>query len=278
MEYLKNCTLFSQYRGPLLFNELKDEEEDAASRKSDEDDTEEAAGESDEDDSEGEGEGEGDDDNSDPLNEPNPYTEGSKEHKAFEKQREKFKKQLEAAKSDAEKKSSERIGAIEDKLDALLTASGGKKEEKKKSPEVEAADEDVEIVLSALRKKGFDVDSFLVQQRREQVKSALSELQTDYPDITFDAAELVKYANETGISKTGGNPKDILELAFLRKFKEKIRKGEGKKEKDAGKKKKSPVEISDRATGTDPETKGKSHPTINSWRQRMRKKWGGDTD
>lgn len=164
----------------------------------------------------------------DPLATPNPFEEGSSQHEAFEKQREKFRsklaKETEAARREAE-------SAVAGKLDQVLEALGTVKTKEPAeavtppAPGTKATKEDIEIVTDALRAIGFDPQQAAQDRRRNEVNAALAQLRTTYPGIEFNDLDLVKFANDSGISRMGGAAYDVLELAFIRRHKEAITAG-----------------------------------------------------
>lgn len=229
---LKFSPLISQYRGPTILNFAgaagEEEEEETPAEGEGEQPEGEAPPEGEEETPEGEaGDGTGEDDE-DPLATPNPYEEGSAQHDAFEHQRQKFKTKLEKETKAAAEAAT---AALSGKLDELLTKLSGAapaKEEKpgeKPAPKVKLTEEDRAIVTGVLQEIGFDPQAAVRERRKQEVLAACAELRKEYPGIEFDDAELVKYANDNGISNMGGTPKRILELALLDKQKDALRTG-----------------------------------------------------
>jgi hypothetical protein len=274
---LQHWSLTSQYHGPLLhLDARKSAEEEAAEAEAAKAAEEAAAAEAAK--AEEEAAAAAAAAEEDPLATPNPFEEGSAQHLAFENQREKFKQKL-ARETEAARKGA--AGDLSGKLDELLTLLGTKakpkEEETPKPPALagsKATSEDIEIVKDALRQVGFDPEEAAKDKRRQQVNASITQLRATYPGVEFDDSELVKYANDSGISRLGGSVYDILELALIRKHKDAIRtapvkpKVEPKTETKTEPAKKEPVPI--QKTGTKPNPNPQETPSsFQGWKERI---------
>ena len=211
----------------------------------------------------------------DPLTTANPFKEGSDQHTAFERQREKFKVKLEKERDAARKDAEAQAGS---KLDRILEALGTQKQETPAEPVPPPTDaatpEDVKIVSAALMKLGIDPNQIAQERQRAQVTKALADLRAKYPGSEFNDMELVKYANDTGISRLGGSPLDILELALIRS-KPAALQPKAPVTTPPPVPKKEPVKISAANTRTDPAPQGEQPKTVRDWARKMKQKYAG---
>lgn len=229
--------------------------------------------------------GEGGAGDEDPLTTPNPFKEGSSEHGAFEHQRAKFQKKLETERA-AARKEAEADSAK--KLDQILEAVNNGKplpttpETPPAPPEddVEITDQDVKIVSKVMKQLGIDPHQMVQERRKSEVKQALTQLREAYPGVEFTDAELVRYANDSGISRMGGAVKDILELALVRSKGDAIR-GTAKPAPATppapkpGSKKDPVPPISTTPTNAEPAPKSKGWASVLDWKNRTREKYAG---
>lgn len=270
--------LFSQYRGILAFNFATTEEEAAAAaaKAAEEAQAAEAAKAAEEKaaaDAAAQAANE-----EDPLKSANPFEEGSAQHDAFEKQREKFKLKL-ATETEAARKSA--AAELSGKMDELLRKVGSAVQPKSIEPVTPAADtpkatpEDIQIVTDAMRAMGLDPVQIVQERRKQEVNSALAQLRKDYPNVQFDDLELVKFANDAGISRMGGSAHDILELAFIRKHKDDLAAGaKPPATPPATPPKKEPVPITNAGAKTPPGSSDKPK-SLGDWTKRILSKYGG---
>ena len=274
IKFLQSVT--SEYRGPRILNLALTPEEEAAAAAEAAKAAEEAeaaeAAKAAEEEAAAKAAAEAEED---PLATPNPFEAGTAQAEAFEKQREKFKQKL-AKETEAARKSA--AGDLSGKLDELITTLSKTVEPKKKeeappaAPANEATPVDIEIITDALRKIGIDPTQIVKDRRNQLVKSAIVDLRKAYPGVEFDDKELVIYANNEGISKMGGSPYDILELALVRKHKDAF-KAAPPPPPSKDPKKKEPVPILNNSTKTTPASDEKPK-TAADWKKRIFGKYG----
>lgn len=264
-------SLSSQFTGPYIFNELTDEEKAAAeaeAKAKEEADAAEAARIVEEEAAKAALE-------EDPLTTPNTFEEGSPEHTAFERQREKFKDKL-AKEVDAARKGAE--ASVAGKLDEVLIALSKTNKSSERPPEkeekVELTGADRQIVIGVLQEMGLDPQVLAQERRRAEVNAAIAQIRKDNPGIEFDDLALVNFANESGISRMGGSPQDILELAFFRKHGAELRKGTVPKPETSLKK--EAIHIVNGGTKKEPLPADDKPKDINGWKARIMNKFKGD--
>lgn len=275
--------LHSQYRGPFIFNDAtKTEGKEPPPAEPAPEGTEPGAGDGGDPGASPGAEGDGSE--VDPLEAPNPFEEGTPQATAFEKQREGFKKKLEKERAEAEARATSRIGSLEQKLDTVLSAlpAAAKPPEAPASEMPKATKEDLQIVADALTQLGINPQEMVKERRRTEVSQAIEALKQTYPGVTFNPVELVKFANDNGISRLGGSVQDILELAFVRKYRAEIAKPAAappatppKEEKPV---KKVPVEIHSTSTKTAPNPSDKKPMSIRDRIASIRRKRTGDEE
>lgn len=273
-------SLSSEYHGPRILNFAGNVEEEEETEETEEEETEVVTppeGEEVETE-ETETEEETGEEDEDPLETPNPFEEGSAQHQAFEKQREKFRTKLE---KETKAAGAAAAGDISGKLDQLISALTGKAapaapkaDPAKPAPKVKLTEEDRAIVTGVLSEIGLDPEQIVRERRRAEVAAACADLRKNYPDAEFDDTVLVKFANETGISKMGGPVSDILELALVRMQRTAKKPAAPAPAKPAPKKKEAPP-INGSSTKKSPPSPEDDKPTtMQSLKDRILKKRG----
>lgn len=281
----EHWSLTSQFRGPRILNFAGngDEEAEAAAKAAEEAAAAEAAKAAEEEAAKAEAEAaaKAAEEEEDPLLTPNTFEEGTPEHTAFERQREKFKQKL-AKETDAARKSA--AGDISGKLDELLATLSTVTKPKpatppeKKEEEVEITDQDVQIVTRVLKQVGLDPAEAARERQRKEVSAALAKLREENPGVEFNDLELVKFANDNGISQLGGPVYNILELAFYRKHKDTLKKGATPPPPPPPPKdqpKKEPVKIQKGNTGKQPAGDDTKPTGMAAWKQKIMQKYAG---